>query len=85
MSTDTKFKSLLQEMSNYTPSKGKEEVIDSRAQHIIASAINLLQSIHESFGAEEAELLEKKFFSSIKGKDTTRFSRQMTKLKESKK
>jgi len=83
MPSDKKVKSLLEEMSGYVPSRNKEDIIESRAQHIIASAINLLTSIDESFSAEEAEMLEKKFFSSIKAKDGKRFTRLVSKLKES--
>ena len=66
------------------PVKNKEEIIEARAQHIMVSAINLLQTIHENFDAEEAELLEKRFFNSIKNNDVDKFNRHIRKLKESK-
>ena len=77
-------KSLLQEMTSYIPHRGKEDVIQSRADHILTSAINLLEEIHLSFPEEEAIALEKRFISSVKNRDTRRFSRAMVKIKESK-
>ena len=71
-------------MSDYIPHKDKESIVESRAHHIITSAINLLENIHTNFSEEEAELLEKRLLSSIKNKDYSRFSRQMKRIKESK-
>jgi len=68
-------------MHRYVPKKNKEDIIESRANHIISSAINLIELINESYSAEEAELLEKRLISSIKGKDVKRFSRGISKLK----
>jgi len=68
-------------MHRYVPKKNKEDIIESRANHIISSAINLIELINESYSAEEAELLEKRLISSIKGKDVKRFSRSISKLK----
>lgn len=81
---DNKRRSLLHEMNDYIPHKDKETVVESRAHHIITSAINLLENIHMNFSEEEAEILEKRLISSIKGRDYSRFDRQMKKIKESK-
>lgn len=63
------------------PQKNKEDLIDSRAQHIISSAINLFESIDNSFSPNEADALKKRFISSIKGADASRFSRMMKRIK----
>jgi uncharacterized protein (UPF0305 family) len=73
-------RSILQEINKYVPSKNKEEIIESRAHHIITSAINILDLIRENYSPEEAEQLEKRFLSSIKGKDPRRFSRSIKKV-----
>ena len=52
-----------------------------RDRHIIVSAINLLESIDESFTAEEAEMLKKRFVSSIRGADPNRFTRMVKRIK----
>jgi hypothetical protein len=82
LSINRRSRSILQEISSYVPQRNKEDLIEARAQHIIASAINLLESIDESFPAHEAEALKKRFLSSIKGADPNRFSRMVKKVKE---
>jgi len=74
-------KSILEEISSYVPQKSKEELIEARAQHIIVSAINLLESIDESFTPEQADMLKKRFVSSIRGSDPNRFTRMVKRIK----
>lgn len=81
MSINRRSRSILQEISSYVPHKNKEDLIEARAQHIIVSAINLLESIDESFSPGEAEALKKRFLSSIKGSDPNRFTRMVKKVK----
>ncbi len=76
-------RSILQEISSYVPAKNKEQIVEARAEHIISSAINLLDLISENFTDEEAEQLEKRFLSSIRGRDAKRFVRSIQKIKES--
>ena len=81
MSINRKSRSILEEISSYIPQKSKEDLIEARAQHIIVSAINLLESIDDSFSIEEAELLKKRFVSSIRGADPSRFARMVKRVK----
>lgn len=81
MSINRKSRSILEEISTYVPSKNKEELIEARAQHIIASAINLFESIDGSFTSEEADMLKKRFVSSIRGSDPNRFTRMVKRIK----
>lgn len=81
MSINRKSRSILEEISSYIPQKSKEDLIEARAQHIIVSAINLLESIDDSFSIEDAELLKKRFVSSIRGADPTRFTRMVKRVK----
>lgn len=81
MSINRKSRSILEEISNYVPQKSKEDLIEARAQHIIVSAINLLESIDESFSVDEAEALKKRFVSSIRGSDPERFTRMVKRIK----
>lgn len=82
LSINRRSKSILEEISAFVPRKNKEDLIEARAQHIIASAINLLESIDSSYSHDEAEALKKRFVSSIKGSDPNRFSRMVRKIKE---
>ncbi len=81
MSINRKSRSILEEISTYVPQKSREDLIEARAQHIIVSAINLLDSIDESFSAEDADALKKRFVSSIRGSDPNRFTRMVKRIK----
>lgn len=81
MSINRRSRSILEEISTYVPQKSREDLIEARAQHIIVSAINLLESIDESFTVEEAEALKKRFVSSIRGSDPNRFTRMVKRLR----
>lgn len=81
MPLNRKSRSILDEINSYVPRRNKEDIIEARAQHIIASAINLLESIDESFDVESAEALKKRFISSIRGGDPCRFTRMVNKVK----
>lgn len=75
-------RTILQEINSYVPIKNREELIESKASHIIVAAINLINLIHETYEKEEAEIFEKKIISSIKGRDPERFAKTALKLKE---
>ena len=79
-----KTRSLLDELTNMPLSKDKEDVVESRASHIIDSAIRLMSFIRENFNPETAYKLEKRFHSSIKNMDSNKFSRGVARIKENK-
>jgi hypothetical protein len=79
-----KTRSLLEELSNVSFTKDKENVVESRASHIIESAIRLMSYIRENFDSETAYKLEKKFHSSIKNMDSNKFSKGVARIKENK-
>lgn len=81
MSINRKSRSILEEISTYVPQKSKEDLIEARAQHIIVSAINLLETIDNSFTPEESEALKKRFISSIRGSDPNRFTRMVKRIR----
>lgn len=75
-------KTILNELRTFIPEKNRHDVLESKATHIINSAINLLEEIESNYSEEEAEQLTKRFLSSIKGKDEMRFSRAIKRVKE---
>ena len=77
-------KSILDELTNISFKKDKENVVESRASHILESAIRLIGYIREHFAPETAYKLEKKFHSSIKNMDASRFSKGVARIKENK-
>lgn len=70
-------RSLLEELEAIGSNRDINHVIESRANNIITSAINLLELINRKFPKEKAEILEKKLLSSIKGRDEKRFSKSL--------
>ena len=79
-----KTRSILEELSNISFSKDKENVVESRASHILDSAIRLLTYIKENFEPETAYKLEKRFHSAIKNMDASKFSKGVARIKENK-
>ena len=77
-----KTQSLLDELTNVSFAKDKENVVESRASHIIDSAIRLMSFIRENFDPETAYKLEKRFHSSIKNMDSNKFSKGVARIKE---
>jgi hypothetical protein len=62
--------------------RDKEEVVESRASHILESTIRLITYIRENFDQDTAFKLEKKFNSEIKNMDASKFSRGVARIKE---
>ena len=75
-------RSLLEELSSMPLKRDKEEVVESRASHILESAIRLMTYIRENFDSETAYKLEKKFNSAIKNMDASKFSKGVARSKE---
>lgn len=77
-------KSLLEELNEFAVKKDKESILESRAIHIIDSAINLINLIKENFDQDTAYELERRFINSIKGSDSAKFVRGIRKLRDNK-
>ena len=77
-------RSLLDELTDVSFTKDKENVLESRASHIIDSAIRLMTYIKENFDPEIAYKLEKRFHSSIKNMDRNKFTKSIARIKENK-
>lgn len=77
-------KSLLEELNSISLRKDSEAVIESRATHVLNSAINLLNIIRENFPPDQAYELERRFINSIKAGDPNKFTRGIRKLRDNK-
>ena len=77
-------RSLLEELNNISNKRNSEEAIESRATHVIDSAINLLNLIRENYTAEQAYELERRMINSIKGGDSGKFVRSIRRLRDNK-
>jgi len=74
-------RSILDEISTMIPVHDKNLVIESRANHIINSAINLIQTIRETYEDEDADELERRLLNSIRGKDPNKFVRGLRRMR----
>ena len=72
-------RSLLEELESIGSNRDINHVIESRANNIITSAINLVELINRHYSKEKAEILERKLLSGIKGKDPSRFAKSLRK------
>ena len=75
-------RSILEEIGNMVPQQDRATIIESRASHVINSAINVINMIHENFDNDVAIELERRLINSIRGKDTTKFSRGVRKYRQ---
>lgn len=77
-------RSLLEELNAISEKKNGEAIIESRATHVIDSAINLLNLIRENFSPDQAYELERRMINSIKSGDPSKFVRSIRKLRDNK-
>lgn len=77
-------RSILSELNNLGRAQDNDLLIETTANNIIESAINLLNRISENYDESTASELERRFLNSIKSGDPRKFKRSMAKLIESK-
>jgi hypothetical protein len=77
-------RSILEELNSVHGTRDNERLIESTANNIIESSINLLSRIHEQFDIETASELERRFINSIKSGDPRKFRRSINKVIENK-
>ena len=78
-------RSILQELNNLAITSDKDRLIESTANKIINSSINLINLINSEYDATTASELERRFLNSIRSGDPKKFKRGITKIIESKK
>ena len=77
-----KTRSLLEEINAMSPKRDKKHIVESNAQQVIVTAINLINMINESFDSETAADLNKRLINSIRTKDPRKFQRGIGKVDE---
>lgn len=77
-------KSILQELNSFSIKKDIELVVESRALHVINSAINILDMVRENFEDDVALDLERRLLNSIRASDPDKFRRGIRRISESK-
>ncbi len=77
----SKYRSILEEL-NGSPEVEKEQFIETRAKHLIASSKNLIDLITESYDDETSADLIKRLINSIRTGDENKFIRGIKHLNE---
>lgn len=79
-----KSRSILEELNQISIDRDRNHVVENRGEHIINSAINLIEQIERFYDADTAKDLTNRLINSIRGKDSAKFSRGIKKaIKES--
>ena len=74
-------RSILDELDSMLSHRDKDNLVESRAGHVIQGAINLINYIKENYDADTALELERRLINSIRAQDATKFTRGIRKLK----
>ena len=77
-------RSILEELNNLDRARNNDLLIETTANNIIESAINLLNRIGNTYDETTAGELERRFLNSIKSGDPRKFKRGIQKVIESK-
>ena len=75
-------RSILDELAHLPVNKDKENLVESRAGHVIQGAINLINYIKENYTAEQADELERRLLNSIRAQDPNKFSRGVRRFRK---
>ena len=79
-----KAKRILEELNQISVDRDRNHVTSNRGEHIITSAINLLEQIDINYDEKTAKDLTNRLINSIRGRDVKKFSRGIKKvIKES--
>jgi len=73
-------RSILEELNQISIDRDRNHVVENRGEHVIRSAINLLEQIDRYYDDETAKDLTNRLINSIKGRDSTKFSRGIKKI-----
>jgi len=77
-------RSILEELNNLDRARDNDYLIETTANNIIESAINLLNRIGNTYDETTSGELERRFLNSIKSGDPRKFKRGIAKVIESK-
>ena len=74
-------RSILDELDSLLVHKDKDNLVESRANHVVSGAINLVNYIRENYDAEQAAELERRLINSIRSQDSTKFTRGVRRMR----
>ena len=74
-------RSILDELDGLLSHRDKDNLVESRAGHVIQGAINLINYIRENYEPDQADELERRLLNSIRGQDPEKFKRGVRRLR----
>jgi hypothetical protein len=77
-------RSILDELNSVVSERNKLDVIATRGDHVIKSALNLIDLIEENLDDSQALDLQRRLVNAIKGRKPERFAKGVQIVKESK-
>ena len=79
-----KTKSILEELDSIYKDKyaniDRQQTINNRANHVIASAIRLLEDFETHYNDEDAQKLQRKLLNAIRTKEQTKFTNTLRRV-----
>lgn len=75
-------KGILEEINRLGQDKNNDLLVETTADNIIESAINLMRQIEENYDEETADKLERRFINSIRNGDPRKFKRSIRHVME---
>jgi len=75
-------RSILDELAHMPVTKDRENLVESRAAHVIQGAINLINYIKENYDAEQSAELERRLLNSIRTQDPKKFVRGVRRFRD---
>ena len=76
-----KARSILDELDTLLVHKDRENLVESRATHVIQGAINLINYIRENYDADAAGELERRLINSIRTQEPEKFKRSVRRMR----
>ena len=74
-------RSILDELDTLLVHKDRENLVESRASHVISGAINLINYIRENYEPVQADELERRLINSIRTQEPEKFKRGVRRLR----
>jgi hypothetical protein len=74
-------RSILDELDTLLARKDRENLVESRASHVIQGAINLINYIRENYEPEQADELERRLLNSIRTQEPEKFKRGVRRMR----
>ena len=74
-------RSILDELDTLFVHKDRENLVESRATHVIQGAINLINYIRENYDADQAGERERRLLNSIRTQEPEKFRRGVRRLR----